>query len=91
MPDMTDQQYAEHLCALHGEACDQTKAAKIIGCSTRLIRDALQDGRLESACGGTRVSVRSIAAYIRRRPQIDYNTRLERRRARDGTYCRFSV
>lgn len=88
---MADQQYAEHLCATHGEVCDKTKAAQILGCSTRLIRDALQDGRLESACAGTRVSVRSIAAYIQQRPQIDYNTRLKRRRERDGKYCRFSV
>ena len=88
---MTNQEYADRLCATHGEACDQTKAAQILGCSTRLIRDALQDGRLESACGGTRVNVRSIAAYIQQRPQLDYNTRLKRRRERDGKYCRFSV
>ena len=48
----------------HGEACTKAQAARLINCSPNTIRAMLADGRLLPACGGTRVDVRSLAAYI---------------------------
>lgn len=88
---MTNEEYADHLCALHGEACTQTKASHLIGRSSRMVQDMLNDGRLRRVCEGRMVDVRSIAEYIRAPKAIDSATRLEKRRRRDGVNCRFSV
>lgn len=48
----------------YGEVCTRTAAAKILGRSARTISAMLADGRLETACGGDMVDVRSVAAYI---------------------------
>ena len=48
----------------HGEACTKSQAARIISCSPTTITAMLEDGRLKSACEGTRVDVRSLADYI---------------------------
>lgn len=55
----------------YGECCIKTVAAKILGRSPRTITTMLEDGRLEYACGGTMVDVRSIAAYIMRPREMD--------------------
>lgn len=62
----------------YGEVCTRTVAARILGCSTGKIRSMLQDGRLETACAGTMVDVRSIAEYITRPKQIDEMARQRR-------------
>ena len=48
----------------YGEVCSISEAGKILDVSPRTIYTMLRDGRLESACEGTRVDVRSIASYI---------------------------
>ena len=48
----------------YGEVCTRVAAARILGCSTGKIKCMLHDGRLETACGGTMVDVRSIVEYI---------------------------
>ena len=55
----------------YGEVCTRVAAARILGCSTGKIKNMLRDGRLETACGGTMVDVRSIAEYIERPRQAD--------------------
>lgn len=62
-----------------GEACSKTDAAKAIGCSTQTITAMLEDGRLESACEGTRVDVQSLARYIERRTDENRKARLRRK------------
>lgn len=62
----------------YGEVCKRTVAAKILGCSVGKIKNMLNDGRLETACGGEMVDVRSIAAYIAQPRQIDELARQRR-------------
>lgn len=50
----------------HGEACTKAQAARLISCGTSTINAMLRDGRIRSACEGTRVDVRSLADYIER-------------------------
>ena len=59
----------------YGEVCTKKLAAKILGRSPSTINEMLADGRLASACAGTMVDVRSIAAYIERPRAIDEVTR----------------
>lgn len=63
----------------YGEVCTRVAAARILGCSTGKIKSMLKDGRLETACGGTMVDVRSIARYITQPRQIDEATRQRRK------------
>jgi hypothetical protein len=62
----------------YGEVCTRVAAARILGCSTGKIKNMLHDGRLETACGGTMVDVRSIAEYITQPRQIDEAARQRR-------------
>lgn len=48
----------------YGEVCSISEASKILGVSPRTVYTMVRDGRLETACDGTRVDVRSIASYI---------------------------
>lgn len=63
----------------YGEVCTRVAAAKILGCSTGKIKNMLKDGRLETACGGTMVDVRSIAKYIAQPRQSDEAARQRRK------------
>lgn len=63
----------------YGEACSKAKAARIISCSTEKIANMIEDGRIKSACEGTRVDVRSLADYIERRPEADHAARMRRK------------
>ena len=62
----------------YGEVCTRVAAARILGCSTGKIKCMLHDGRLETACGGSMVDVRSIAEYITRPAQADELARQRR-------------
>ena len=59
----------------YGEVATRAQAARILGCSVSKVRMMLTDGRLSTACAGTMVDVRSIAAYIERPAEIDQMTR----------------
>ena len=63
----------------YGEVCTRVAAAKILGCCTGKIKNMLHDGRLETACGGTMVDVRSIAKYIAQPRQSDEAARQRRK------------
>ena len=63
----------------YGEVCTRVAAARILGCSTGKIKAMINDGRLETACGGTMVDVRSIAKYITQPRQIDEAARQRRK------------
>lgn len=75
----------------YGEACTQAMAAQIINRSRESIRRMLLDGRISTACEGSMVDVRSLAAYIERPREIDAEKRAERKRTKAGTECRFRV
>lgn len=73
----------------YGEVCKKSKAAKILDRSVNTINVMLRDGRLDEACGGTMVDVRSIARYITAPRAEDFEARKRRRIARTG--CKWIV
>jgi len=54
----------DELTARYGEYVDKTVAARILGVTRMTVYAMLDDGRIEGACEGRRVSVRSIAQYL---------------------------
>ena len=54
----------EALVAQYGEYVDKTATAKILGVTRATVYAMLADGRIEGACSGRRVAVRSIARYM---------------------------
>ena len=74
MPDRLDD-----MLERYGEVCTKKLAAKILGKCPATITAMLADGRLRTACAGTMVDVRSIAAYIEQPRAIDEVTRQRKR------------
>ena len=54
----------EELLGRYGEYVDKTLTAEILGVTRATVYAMLSDGRIEGACSGKRVSVRSIAYYM---------------------------
>lgn len=54
----------EDLVGRYGEYVDKTATAKILGVTRATVCAMLEDGRIEAAHGGRKVSVRSVARYI---------------------------
>lgn len=79
---MTLQERTEALVERHGEVCTKTDAGRILGRSVNTIKAMLADGRLDAACAGTMVDVRSIARYIMQPKQADDDARKARMMAR---------
>lgn len=52
------------LVGKYGEHVDKSTAAQILGVTRATVYEMLADGRIEGACGGRRVDVRSIARYM---------------------------
>lgn len=75
----------------YGEVCKRTVAARILGITPETVSAMLRDGRLETACAGAMVDVRSIAKYIEAPAQANEAARVRRRREKRGIACRFSV
>ena len=48
----------------YGEHVDKSTAARILGVTRATVYAMLADGRIEGACEGKRVDVRSIARYM---------------------------
>lgn len=69
---------------LYGEACTKATAAKLINVTGRTICQMVHDGRIQAACGGERVDVRSLADYIEHRGERDHEARMERKRRRSA-------
>lgn len=75
---MNEQDRMNDMLERYGEVCKRAVAARILGCSSSKIKHMLEDGRLSSACAGTMVDVRSIAAYICKPKQADELARQRR-------------
>ena len=54
----------KELVDMHGTYVDKSTAAKILGVCRATVYAMLADGRIEGACSGRRVDVRSIARYL---------------------------
>lgn len=74
----TQQERMDDMLSRYGEVCTKARAARILGRNAKTVRAMLADGRLETACGGTMVDVRSIAAYITAPKQADFEARVRR-------------
>lgn len=55
---------ADELTERYGEYVDKTVAARILGVTRTTVYAMLADGRIQGACSGRRVSVRSIEQYM---------------------------
>lgn len=62
-----------------GEACSKSTAAHEIECSTSTITRLIEDGRIRTACEGTKVDVRSLADYIERKSEVDHEVRMRKK------------
>lgn len=78
---MTLKERTDDMLIRYGEVCRRSIAAKILHCDPRTINAMLDDGRLEWACRGEMVDVRSIARYICTPSEIEEEARKRR-------YCR---
>ena len=69
----------------YGEVCTKAQASRILKRHVQTIENMLEDGRLEAACEGTRVDVRSIARYIAAPKQEDFEARKRRLKMKHGS------
>lgn len=76
---------AELMVRCYGEVCKRSEAARILGRNSATINAMLADGRLDPACEGTRVDVRSIARYIAAPAQEEEKARITRIKRRNGS------
>lgn len=77
------------MVAMHGEVCSKAEAGRILHVATNTVRAMLEDGRLDAACQGTRVDVRSIARYILSPAKANAKARREKAIQKSG--CRWRV
>lgn len=70
----------DYLIGVYGECCRPCTAAKILGVSPSCISHMTKDGRLRSVCGGKKIDMHSIAAYMDAPAQADFEARLRKRR-----------
>lgn len=82
---MTHQQRVDDMLARYGEVVPKVIAGKILHRSANTIRVMLADGRLQSACAGEMVDMRSIVDYICAPKQADYNARYRKRFEKTGS------
>ena len=75
---MTLQERTDAMIGRYGEVVSFTQAGKILNRSPKTIRVMMDDGRLSEACGGTRVDVPSIAAYICEPARKDHEARVRK-------------
>ena len=86
---MTHQQRVDDMLARYGEVVPKTVAASILHRSVFTIRNMIADGRLQSACAGDMVDMRSIVDYIYAPEQADRSARYRKRFEKTG--CQFHV
>ena len=75
----------DDMLARYGEVCNKTVAARILGRSVNTVKAMVRDGRLDAACAGTMVDVRSIARYICQPEEAEEAARVRRYKARRGS------
>lgn len=69
---------AEQMADKYGEVCTKTTAARILSCCVNTVTAMIKDGRLEAACGGTKVDVRSIARYVAEPAVVNEEARIRK-------------
>lgn len=82
---MTLQERTQAMLMMYGEVCSRSEAARMLRKDSRTINAMLADGRLEWACGGTMVDVRSIAQFIHSPAQAEETGRINRLKRRVGS------
>lgn len=75
---MTLQEREALLTAQHGEVTTVSNAAKILSRARNTVTQMLKDGRIDYACEGSMVDVRSIARYIMAPKQEDFKAKVRR-------------
>ena len=75
---MTLQERTDMMVDRYGEVCSKAEAGRILSRDPRIISRMIKDGRLESACGGSMVDMRSIARYIAQPEQEENEARARR-------------
>lgn len=75
---MTPMEREDLLVDRYGEVVNFTTAGKILGRSIKTVKAMLEDGRIDYACAGTSVDVRSIARYIMAPKQEDFKARVRK-------------
>ena len=75
---MTPRERQDIMVDRYGEVCTRAEAGRILGRDARTVKKMIDDGRIESACAGTMVDVRSIAEYIAAPARKDEDARVER-------------
>lgn len=76
----------ELLTIQYGEACKKIVAAHILGVSAGTVATMLRDGRLKPVCEGKMVCVRSIARYMERPAQLNFEASIRKRRPNQKYY-----
>ena len=79
---MTLEERVETFVTRYGEVCKMSEAAQILSCNPRTVKHMLEDGRLDYACQGERVDVRSIARYVQQPKQEDFEARKRKLRVK---------
>lgn len=69
---------ADQMAERYGEVCKKTVAARILGCCVNTVTAMINDGRLETACGGRKVDVRSIARYVASPAEVNEEARIRK-------------
>ena len=82
---------ADSMVRIFGEVCSKSQAARILSCSTKTVSTMLDDGRLDYACAGEKVDVRSIARYIEKPKEHDFEAHKRKMCKRQGVNPMFSV
>lgn len=82
---MTHENRAETMVRMYGEVCTKSAAARMLNCAPATIYKMLEDGRLDPACEGRMVDVRSIARYIMEPEKEDEEARKRRLALRNRT------
>lgn len=76
---MTLKEREDLLVAQHGEVTTISNAACVLSKARNTIMAMLKDGRLDYACKGKQVDVRSIARYIMAPDQENFKARQRRK------------
>lgn len=72
---MTQQERVDMMVRTYGEVCTRAEASRILSRTPKTISLMLADGRIEEACAGSMVDVRSIARYISQPRQEDFQAK----------------
>lgn len=54
----------ERMLREYGEVITKTQAVKILRCGRKRLNQLISDGVIVMGCGGTKVDVRSVVAYM---------------------------